>query len=234
MVRRVQNRGQAAPGGRQLERYRRRPRTGSSHQRSASGHWPRSSSSAATTSARSICDGRRLVRASHSSTVGRAASRVASLRSSSGTVRPASDARRRSASYTSSSRSRTWIVLGMLEPYRALVHVYRCGCMASIVNGASAGPSSNGYQRRARAPEAVRASGQGGIVDSESLLSVQSEASSSPADAKSALCSRASPSPPAVNSSKPHSTYTVRMPKASASTPPTAMLTSLDPCHTTS
>lgn len=64
------------------------------------------------TSARLMSEGRRRVRVSHSATLGRAAILVASRRSSSGTVIPASAACRASAEYTPSSMSRIWIVLG--------------------------------------------------------------------------------------------------------------------------
>ena len=57
-------------------------------QRPASGHGPRASSSAASTSSRPIGDERRRVRPSHSGTLGRAARRVASRRSSAGTLIP--------------------------------------------------------------------------------------------------------------------------------------------------
>ena len=73
------------------------PRTGTTHQRSASGHSPRHSSKVVNTSAVDTEDGRRPVRASHCATDGRAANRAASRRRSSGTVMPSSPARRTNA-----------------------------------------------------------------------------------------------------------------------------------------
>ncbi len=64
-------------------------------------------------------EGRR-VRLSHASTLGRAASRAASARNSSGTLTPVSTARRTSAAYTSSSRSRICTVLGTRRHYMQL------------------------------------------------------------------------------------------------------------------
>ena len=86
--------------------HRSAPRRGRKRQRPASGHGPRCSSRAASTSSRPTDPALRRVRLSHSSTVGRAARRVASPRRSSGMLTPASAARRARPAYTSSSRSR--------------------------------------------------------------------------------------------------------------------------------
>ncbi len=91
------DREQTAAGALLMLEYRRQSRTARWRQRSASGHAPRTSSSASTTSARLIFEGRRRVRSSHSSTDGRLAKRATSRRRRSGTVNPASAARRASA-----------------------------------------------------------------------------------------------------------------------------------------
>ncbi len=83
----------------------RQPGRDTRHQRPASGHGPRMSSRAALTSSAVTEEGRRRVLSSHSSTEGRDAKRVASLRNNSGTDTPSSAALRDRAAYTSSSRS---------------------------------------------------------------------------------------------------------------------------------
>jgi hypothetical protein len=66
---------------------------------------------------RSTVDERRDVRSSQVRTLGRVANRVASDRSSSGTLIPSSAARLTNAAYTSSSMSRICTVLGMNQCY---------------------------------------------------------------------------------------------------------------------
>ncbi len=94
----VQHRGRPEPPQRRTMRQRRASR---------------SSSSASRTSLAPTPDERRRVDASHAVMLGRAASRVASARNSSGTLTPSSAARLRRPAYTSSSTSRIWIVFGM-------------------------------------------------------------------------------------------------------------------------